>query len=120
MASSNIWTLLLCQIITIIFLPGFICNVTIAIVSFKSHYLLTLFIIVFRIIPESPRWLGGRGREKEALAILERIAKSNNTVMPKVEDTKELMKVEEDQLSFKMALQCKELLIRVFIVLSNM
>ena len=39
--------------------------------------------------------------------------------MPQVEDTKKLLE-EEDHLSFRNALKSKELLLRVFIVLSNM
>ena len=71
------------------------------------------------IIPESPRWLASRGRGKEALKILERIASSNKTTMPHVEDMQGLLE-QGDQLSFRNAIKSKELRLRAFVVLSNM
>ncbi|XP_070190975.1 organic cation transporter protein-like isoform X2 [Littorina saxatilis] len=38
------------------------------------------------LIPESPRWLASKGREKEVLLILEKIASSNKTKLPDVDD----------------------------------
>lgn len=41
------------------------------------------FIIFFKLIPESPRWLASKNRDNEALIILNDIAKTNGTVLNK-------------------------------------
>ena len=39
-------------------------------------------LTLFWLLPESPRWLLGRGRAQEAAAVLEQIARGNGTAMP--------------------------------------
>ena len=48
--------------------------------------------IAFFFLPESPRWLVGRGRKKAAQTVLERLRKGQ----PAEEVEKELMEIEEN------------------------
>nr|KAG5698235.1 hypothetical protein BaRGS_024042 [Batillaria attramentaria] len=76
-------------------------------------------LFYWKLIPESPRWLASRGRDDEAMKVLERIAKSNNTQLPKVEDAHALLEG-ENNLGLHHVFRSRELIKRTFIVLVNM
>ena len=71
------------------------------------------------MFPESPRWLASKGREKEALQVQEKIAASNKTKLPKVDDFKSLQEAEK-VLSFRYVFTSRELIVRMLIVFSDM
>eukprot|EP00977_Amphora_coffeiformis_P018379 scaffold6438_cov181-Amphora_coffeaeformis.AAC.6 len=53
-----------------------------------------MIIVVFTIMPESPRWLVQKGRHAEALAILEQVYPEGFDVEPVLESIKEAIKVD--------------------------
>ena len=73
---------------------------------------------LYRVLPESPRWLLSKGREDQAMAIFTKIAKSNKTQMPSVNDVRNLLE-EKKQLGFWHVIHSRELVRRLIIVFSN-
>ncbi|XP_070190976.1 organic cation transporter protein-like isoform X3 [Littorina saxatilis] len=72
------------------------------------------------LIPESPRWLASKGREKEVLLILEKIASSNKTKLPDVDDVSKSLVEKQVSLSFIHLFKSRELIVRFVVVFSNM
>ncbi|XP_070190931.1 organic cation transporter protein-like [Littorina saxatilis] len=70
------------------------------------------------LLPESPRWLISRGRDKEAMAVLQKIADSNKTPMPPIGDTKQLLE-KDPQISLRHVFRSRELMKRLLIVALN-
>ncbi|MEE8658634.1 Arabinose-proton symporter [Acetobacteraceae bacterium EV16G] len=64
-----------------------------------------LFFIGAFFLPDSPRWLMLRGREKEALAVLHDLRESQSEVSREVEDIKEQLEIKKSQRGFGMFLQ---------------
>ncbi|XP_070184251.1 organic cation transporter protein-like [Littorina saxatilis] len=80
----------------------------------------SIFLLAYWwLIPESPRWLASKGREKEALQVLEKIAASNKTKLPEVDDVTSLLDADKC-LSFKFIFTSRELIVRMLIIFSNM
>lgn len=92
-------------------LLAFVCNAILAVtLSGTAHvwrYMLSvasipaviLFFGMFRL-PESPRWLAARGREKEALSILERTRKTKERALKEFKEIVETIKEEREMSKF--------------------
>ncbi|KAK7497348.1 hypothetical protein BaRGS_00011392 [Batillaria attramentaria] len=78
-----------------------------------------IYLAYWWLIPESPRWLASRGREQEAVKILEKIVHANNTQLPEVGDAKELLESEKT-LSIRHTFRSRELIVRLLIVFCNL
>nr|KAG5711009.1 hypothetical protein BaRGS_013743 [Batillaria attramentaria] len=73
-----------------------------------------VMLVYWWLIPESPRWLASRGKTAEAMAVLEKVAASNNTHLPKVDETTKLVG-EEKTLGFRHVFRSRELVARMLI-----
>lgn len=69
--------------------------------TFKIKNIIPLHHIYHRYLPESPRWLLAQKRTKEALDILENLAKVNGTELP-------------EKLKERLSLQVSQQIIRLF------
>ena len=67
-------------------------NIVLTLLTYFSH-----FLLCFRFLPESPRWLLAKGRFEEALQVLEALAKVNGKVVPSY--VKHRLTVRSDTLS---------------------
>ena len=79
---------------------------------------LAIFFFAWKMLPESPRWLVSKGKTKEAVDILKKIAETNNVAAPsdlKVRIEKLSVATKEDSLGYLSLFSKKNLAIRTIL-----